>query len=152
MNDQRGTCLTDNQGNPIPQIGGQCDLALMHLNASAITIPDSEAVYGMGMASSQGLDWEFYQINPRASSGAQPASQNDFYGNMYSLGAYASEQPQFGPVVVPAPCNCPPAQAKSNGMPAAPKQAFVLLPGLSEATSFAILFFGFFLLLYLRND
>jgi len=111
MNDGRGTCLTDNQGNPLPTVGGQCDLALMHLNASAISIPDSEAIFGMGLASSQGLDWEFYGVNNPAVAGAQPASQNDFYGSLYSMAAFGVPQQQGyvpNPVAIPmpVPCNC----------------------------------------------
>lgn len=109
--DNRGTCLTDNQGNPLPTVGGTCDLSLMHLSAQGIEIPDAGAVYGMGMQNSTGLDWEFYQINPQTVAGAQPASQNDFYGSLYSIAQANLNQayniPTPAPVIIPAPpCNC----------------------------------------------
>ena len=85
-----GNCLTDNQGNPIPQVGGMCNLAAMHLDASVIDEPTPEQAYGGKMINSGQLDWEFYQIDPRASAGAAPASQNDFYGCLYSMGSFDS--------------------------------------------------------------
>lgn len=81
-------CLTDNQGNPIPQVGGSCNLASMHIDASVIDEPSASELYSQGLINNGMLDWEFYQINPNASAGASPASQNDFYGNLYSLGSY----------------------------------------------------------------
>jgi|TARA_R110000796_G_scaffold83196_1_gene182183 hypothetical protein len=112
-------CLTDNQGNPIPQVGGTCDLASMHIDASVIDQPSENDLYGQGMVNNGMLDWEFYQINPQARAGASPASQNDFYGNLYSLGSYYGDSalnydvtnqqmnPSMPPpIVVEESCNC----------------------------------------------
>jgi len=85
-----GNCMTDNQGNPIPQVGGVCNLASMHIDASVIDEPTPEQAYGGNMINNGQLDWEFYQIDPRPSAGAQPASQNDFYGCLYSMGSFDS--------------------------------------------------------------
>lgn len=81
-----GNCLTDNQGNPIPSVGGSCNLASMHLDASAIDSPEPL----MQEVNKTGLDWEFYDLNPSAKAGSSPASQNDFYGNLYSLAEFFS--------------------------------------------------------------
>lgn len=153
MIDPRGTCLTDNQGNPLPQVGGQCDLGLMHLNASAIQIPDEEAIFGMGLASSQGLDWEFYGVNNPAVAGAQPASQNDFYGSLYSMAAFGVPQQQgyvqnVVSVPMPVPCNCNQNgnldKNRKNNTPA--RNSFL---GIGDDIGGLILFLGFFLVLYI---
>ena len=73
-----GNCQTDNQGNPIPGVGGTCNLAGMHLDASTIDTPEASSLYGQGMVNNGMLDWEFYGVNQRLSAGANPASQNDF--------------------------------------------------------------------------
>jgi len=83
-----GNCKTDNQGQPIPSIGGTCNLASMHLDSSVIETPEPL----MNDLQASGLDWEFYNLDPKASAGAQPASQNDLYGNMYSLSSFFSEE------------------------------------------------------------
>lgn len=117
-----GNCQTDNQGNPIPGVGGTCNLAGMHLDASTIDTPDASDIYGNGMINNGMLDWEFYGVNQRASAGANPASQNDFYGNLYSLASFYGQQggamdydvtgptmktiPMEKTVVVDSPCNC----------------------------------------------
>jgi hypothetical protein len=93
-----GTCQHDNQGQPIPSIGGSCNLASMHLDSSVIETPEPL----MHDVQASGLDWEFYDLNPHASAGAQPASQNDFYGNMYSLASFFSDESQ-NPVLPPNP-------------------------------------------------
>lgn len=122
-----GTCLTDNQGNPLPQVGGQCNLASMHLDASVIDTPSASEIYGQGMVNNGSLDWEFYNLDPNATAGAPPASQNDFYGNLYSLasfynadmGASPVNQPMVEQVRVsaPTPCNCPSSDpVKSKGL------------------------------------
>ena len=67
-----GNCQTDNQGNPIPGVGGTCNLAGMHLDASTIDTPDASDIYGNGMINNGMLDWEFYGVNQRASAGANP--------------------------------------------------------------------------------
>ena len=85
---QLGNCQTDNQGNPLPQVGGTCNLAGLHLDASVIDTPDTATMFGNGMVNNGMLDWEFYGVDPRPSAGANPASQNDFYGNLYSLASY----------------------------------------------------------------
>jgi hypothetical protein len=96
-------CLTDNQGNPLPQVGGSCDLASMHLDASVLDNPEPSDLYGNGMVNNGMLDWEFYNIDPRASAGAAPASQNDFYGNLYSLSTFygANETMNYDPTHQP---------------------------------------------------
>jgi len=107
-----GSCGKDNQGSPLPNIGGTCNLASMHLDSSTIETPEPL----MNDLQATGLDWEFYDLDPQASAGAQPASQNDFYGNMYSLSSFfsgkAHEQvPNPSPTVViqkqkATPCGC----------------------------------------------
>jgi len=117
-----GNCQTDNQGNPIPSVGGQCNLAGMHLDASTIDTPEPSSLFGQGMINNGMLDWEFYGVNARPSAGANPASQNDFYGNLYSLSSFyganggAMDYDVTGPtmktipmekqVLVDTPCNC----------------------------------------------
>lgn len=113
-----GTCMTDNQGNPIPQVGGTCNLASMHIEASVIDEPEINDLYGQGVINNGMLDWEFYSINPRVSAGAAPASQNDFYGNLYSLATFDKFQEQVPParpmaqvksterIVMESECNC----------------------------------------------
>jgi len=93
-----GNCQHDNQGQPVPSIGGTCNLASMHLDTDTIETPEPL----MHDVQASGLDWEFYDLDPKASAGAQPASQNDFYGNMYSLASFFSEQGQE-PVLPPRP-------------------------------------------------
>ena len=95
-NTQLGNCQKDNQGNPIPTIGGSCNLASMHLDASVIDTPEPL----MTEVNKSGLDWEFYNLEPNASAGAQPASQNDFYGNLYSLASFFSDE-GHNPVLPP---------------------------------------------------
>ena len=115
--DGRGTGQVDNQGNPLPSVGGVCNLSEMHLTAQGIEIPDAGAVYGMGLASTQGLDWEFYQVNPQVSAGAQPASQNDFYGSLYSLSQAGLDNPfkkEAQVVVIPQRCDCNGAKSLKN--------------------------------------
>ena len=113
-----GNCETDNQGQPIPSIGGTCNLASMHLDSSAIETPEPL----MNDLQASGLDWEFYDLDPRASAGANPRSQNDLYGNMYSLSSFFSDDAHSSvnePMLredlrdviaqqksVPAPCGC----------------------------------------------
>jgi hypothetical protein len=122
-----GTCMTDNQGNPIPQVGGVCNLASMHLDASVIDQPTAEEMYSGSMSNTGQLDWEFYDIDPRPSAGANPASQNDFYGCLYSFAGYDSfsdpvPPPQMKslppmPVVEPqikSGCNCDSDEAPQN--------------------------------------
>mgnify|MGYP005990544571 CR=1 FL=1 len=115
-----GTCMTDNQGNPIPQVGGTCNLASMHIDASVIDQPEVNELYGQGVVNNGMLDWEFYGVNPRVSAGAAPASQNDFYGNLYSLATFDKYSEQVPPrssmvksstpiterVVMESECNC----------------------------------------------
>jgi len=117
-----GSCQTDNQGNPIPGVGGQCDLAGMHLDASTIDTPEASSLYGQGLMNNGMLDWEFYGVNQRPSAGANPASQNDFYGNLYSLASFYGAKggamdyavnaptmktiPMERMVEVETPCNC----------------------------------------------
>jgi len=117
-----GNCQTDNQGNPIPGVGGTCNLAGMHLDASTIDTPEASSLYGNGMVNNGMLDWEFYGVNQRPSAGANPASQNDFYGNLYSLASFYGQQggamdyavdaptmktiPMERMVEVETPCNC----------------------------------------------
>ena len=118
---QLGNCQTDNQGNPVPPVGGTCNLAGLHLDASVIDTPDTASLYGNGMVNNGMLDWEFYGVDARASAGANPASQNDFYGNLYSLASFyggnggpmdysnSMERVKNIPVMsdpMPAPCNC----------------------------------------------
>jgi len=119
---QLGNCQTDNQGNPLPGVGGSCNLAGMHLDASVIDTPDASTIYGNGLVNNGMLDWEFYGVDARPSAGAQPASQNDFYGNLYSLSSfygmaggpmdYANDSPRVKTipvnteVIVDTPCNC----------------------------------------------
>jgi hypothetical protein len=109
-----GNCRTDNQGNPVPPVGGLCDLGASFIDASVIDTPDPESVFGGGMINNGRLDDEFYQIDPRQSAGASPASQNDFYGNMYSLADFNYDQPMRQEpvmeveqsVVLEKPCGC----------------------------------------------
>lgn len=113
-----GTCMTDNQGNPIPQVGGTCNLASMHIDAGVIDQPEINELYGQGVINNGMLDWEFYGVNPRVSAGAAPASQNDFYGNLYSLATFDKYSEQVPPrpsmaktqttekVVMEQECNC----------------------------------------------
>jgi len=122
-NTQLGSCQKDNQGNPLPTIGGACNLASMHLDASVIDTPEPL----MSEVNKSGLDWEFYNLDPNATAGAQPASQNDFYGNLYSLANFFSDEghnPVLPPkansiqktIVIPPPmenCNC--NKTKSSG-------------------------------------
>jgi len=108
-----GNCQNDNQGNPLPRVGGACNLASMHLDASVIETPEPL----MNAVQKTGLDWEFYNLDPHASAGAQPSSQNDFYGNLYSLASFFSDEGQ-NPILPPkpdyvvehvmdkSPCNC----------------------------------------------
>jgi len=107
-NTQLGNCQKDNQGNPIPAIGGSCNLASMHLDASVIDAPEPL----MSEVNKSGLDWEFYNLEPNATAGAQPASQNDFYGNLYSLASFFSDEghnpvlpPEVNKVVIETPMN-----------------------------------------------
>ena len=123
---QLGTCMTDNQGNPIPQVGGTCDLASMHIDASVIDQPSASEIYGQGVVNNGMLDWEFYGVNPRASAGATPASQNDFYGNLYSLATFDQYSEQVPPprqmakvaqpIVMESECNCGSAGSNNNLM------------------------------------
>jgi len=107
-------CQSDNQGNPLPPIAGTCDLASMHLDASAV----GEVTEYIGGIENNKLDYEFYQIDPKAVAGASLASSNDLYGNLYSLADYYSShhQPVMAPVIdkevvrVQSPCNCPQVQ------------------------------------------
>lgn len=119
-------CLTDNQGNPIPQVGGTCNLASMHMDASVIDNPEASDLYGNGMVNNGMLDWEFYNIDPKASAGASPASQNDFYGNLYSLSTFYGSNgtmnydPTNTPTVVERvsvqeTCNCG-SESNSKGL------------------------------------
>jgi len=93
-----GSCGNDNQGQPIPSIGGTCNLASMHLDSSVIETPEPL----MNDLQASGLDWEFYNLDPKASAGAQPASQNDLYGNMYSLASFFTDDAHNG-VSAPTP-------------------------------------------------
>lgn len=110
-----GNCQVDNQGNPIPSIGGTCNLAGMHLDAQTISTPDPTELYGNGLVNNGMLDWEFYGVKLNPSPGAQPASQNDVYGNMYSLASYYDQkgileqenQPSVvGTTMIASECNC----------------------------------------------
>jgi hypothetical protein len=113
-----GTCMTDNQGNPVPQVGGTCNLASMHIDAGVIDQPEINELYGQGVINNGMLDWEFYSINPHVSAGAAPASQNDFYGNLYSLATFDKFSEQVPPratmaksqptekIVMESECNC----------------------------------------------
>ena len=117
---QLGDCQTDNQGNPLPNVGGTCNLAGLHLDASVIDTPDPSQIYGNGLVNNGMLDWEFYGVDARPSAGANPASQNDFYGNLYSLASfYGSGNGPLGynnnqatvkaipvPTQVDKPCGC----------------------------------------------
>ena len=112
--------MTDNQGNPIPQVGGTCNLASMHIDAGVIDQPEINELYGQGVVNNGMLDWEFYGVNPRVSAGAAPASQNDFYGNLYSLATFDMYSEQVPPrpsmvksstpiterIVMESECNC----------------------------------------------
>ena len=127
---QLGNCQVDNQGTPLPQVGQQCNLAGMHLDASTIDQPDETALFGNGMINNGMLDWEFYGVDPRPSAGANPASQNDFYGNLYSLSSFygteggAMDYSVGGPtmktipvpteVIVDKPCGCEGSQEHSK--------------------------------------
>ncbi len=67
---QLGDCQTDNQGNPLPNVGGTCNLAGLHLDASVIDTPDPSQIYGNGLVNNGMLDWEFYGVDARPSAGA----------------------------------------------------------------------------------
>ncbi len=117
---QLGNCQVDNQGNPVPSVGSSCNLAGMHLDAGVIDTPEASELYGNGLMNNGMLDWEFYGVNQRPSAGANPASQNDFYGNLYSLASFYGSQggamdyqvdaPMVETVnqikMVEKPCNC----------------------------------------------
>ena len=147
-NTSLGTCQHDNQGQPIPSIGGTCNLASMHLDSAVIETPEPL----MQDVQASGLDWEFYDLDPHASAGAQPASQNDFYGNMYSLASFFSDESQNA-VLPPRPdyvikekvveksggCGCN-GKSKSNGNGLDAKKMYMCLA----------LFLG--LLLILKNN
>jgi hypothetical protein len=118
-----GNCVTDNQGNPIPTVGGTCNLGAMHLDASVIDTPEPL----MQTVNKSGLDWEFYDLSPSAKAGSSPASQNDFYGNLYSLAEFFSSDahnpvlpanPDYvvQKVVEKTPCNCNTTKNSPNKM------------------------------------
>jgi len=144
-----GNCEVDNQGNPLPSIGGTCDLGGLHINAKTIDEPDPSSLYGNGMINNGMLDWEFYGVNSRPSAGANPASQNDFYGNLYSLASYFSSEggpmdyTVQAPVVktipvmsdpMPAPCNC--NGNTSEGPTSHSQQQLLMLLGLIAVAFF----------------
>ena len=145
MSSTLGNCQTDNQGTPLPSVGQSCNLAGMHMDASVIDQPDPTSLFGNGLMNNGMLDWEFYGVNPRVSAGANPASQNDFYGNLYSLSTFygAQDGPMDyavdAPIVktvdnivqVEKPCDCDGMGKKKHS-----RQQMMLLVGIVLAALF----------------